>query len=177
MNDKSIKTLKVGILEKGRIKNVNLIEKDVIDFTYKKNGKNVSVKGELIKIGIKNKKTYIVVMDYNYASDTNVHFVYTSDIVKVTNVVHSGKKYSFSPIYSSDESVLLLRQKDGILEYTSDGNEWNGVSGSGTSSSDLVYETMVQLGYKGSVEDMAKTLKELCENSDNIVAFEFIDEE
>ena len=25
MNDKSIKTLKVGILEKGRIKNVNLI--------------------------------------------------------------------------------------------------------------------------------------------------------
>ena len=71
----------------------------------------------------------------------------------------------------------MLRQKDGILEYTSDGNEWNGVSGSGTSSSDLVYETMVQLGYKGSVEDMAKTLKELCENSDNIVAFEFIDEE
>ena len=52
MNDKSIKTLKVGILEKGRIKNVNLIEKDVIDFTYKKNGKNVLVKGELIKIGI-----------------------------------------------------------------------------------------------------------------------------
>ena len=177
MNDKSIKTLKIGVLEKGKIKNVNVIEKDIIDFTYKKNGKNISIKGELIKIGIKNKRTYIVVMDYNYTAEDNVHFVYTSDIVKVTNVVHSGKKYSFSPIYSSDESVLLLRQKDGILEYTSDGNEWNGVSGSGTSSSDLVYETMVQLGYKGSVEDMAKTLKELCENSDNIVAFEFIDEE
>ena len=174
MNDKSIKTLKVGILEKGRIKNVNLIEKNVIDFTYKKNGKNVSVKGELIKIGIKNKKTYIVVMDYNYASDTNVHFVYTSDIVKVTNVVHSGERYSFSPTYSPDESVLLLRQKDGILEYTADGNEWNSTSGNNT---DFVYDTMVQLGYKGTVQDMAKTLKELCENRDNIVAFEFIDEE
>ena len=177
MNDKSIKTLKIGILEKGRIKNVNLIEKDVIDFTYKKNGKNVSVKGELIKIGIKNKKTYIVVMDYNYASDNNVHFVYTSDIVKVTNVVHSGERYSFSPTYSPDESVLLLRQKDGILEYTADGQEWNSAASGSTSSTDFVYDTMVQLGYKGTVQDMARTLKELCENSDNIVAFEFIDEE
>ena len=77
MNDKSIKTLKIGVLEKGKIKNVNVIEKDIIDFTYKKNGKNISIKGELIKIGIKNKRTYIVVMDYNYTAEDNVHFVYT----------------------------------------------------------------------------------------------------
>ena len=177
MNDKSIKTLKIGILEKGRIKNVNVIEKDIIDFTYKKNGKNISLKGEIIKIGIKNKRTYIVVIDYNYTAEDNVHFVYTSDIVKITNVVHSGEKYSFSPIYSADESVLLLRQKDGILEYTSDGKDWNGVSGINNTSSDFVYDTMVSLGYTGTVQDMARTLKELCENSDNIVAFEFIDEE
>lgn len=176
MTDKSLKTLKIGVLENGRIKNVNVIEKDIIDFTYKKNNKKISLKGELIKIGIKNKKTYIVVLDYDYKKENNVHFVYTSDIVKITNVVHSGEKYSFSPMYSPDESVLLLRQKDGVLEYTADGKDWSGVSGSG-SSSDLVYDTMVSLGYTGTVQDMAKTLKELCENSDNIVAFEFIDEE
>ena len=116
MNDKSIKTLKIGILENGRIKNINVIEKDIIDFTYKKNGKKISLKGELVKIGIKNKKPYLVVLDYNYNSEDNVHFVPTSDIVKITNVVHSGEKYSFSPMYSPDESVLLLRQKDGVLE-------------------------------------------------------------
>ena len=174
MNDKSIKTLKIGILENGRIKNINVIEKDIIDFTYKKNGKKISLKGELVKIGIKNKKPYLVVLDYNYNSEDNVHFVPTSDIVKITNVVHSGEKYSFSPMYSPDESVLLLRQKDGVLEYTADGNEWNSTSGNTT---DFVYDTMVSLGYTGTVQDMARTLKELCENSDNIVAFEFIDEE
>ena len=72
----------------------------------------------------------------------------------------------------------MLRQKDGILEYTSDGKVWKGTGGGegGSSASDIVYNAMKDLGYQGSIEDMAKSLKELCENSDNIVAFEFIDE-
>lgn len=175
--DKSIKTLKIGIMRNGRIQNTNVIEKDIIDFTYKKDGKNITIKGELIKIGKKGSKNYLVILDYNYANENNIHFVYTSDIVKINNVVHSGKQYSFSPIYSSDESVLLLRQKDGILEYTSDGNEWKGVESKEQTASDIIYNAMKDLGYQGSVEDMARSLKELCENSDNIVAFEFIDEE
>ena len=176
--DKHIKTLKIGVVQNGIIKNTNVIEKDIIDFVYKKDGKNISVKGELIKIGKKNNKNYLVILDYNYSSENNVHFVYTSDIVKIINVVHSGNQYSFSPIYSADESVLLLRQKDGILEYTSDGKVWKGTGGGegGSSASDIVYNAMKDLGYQGSIKDMARSLKELCENSDNIVAFEFIDE-
>ena len=71
----------------------------------------------------------------------------------------------------------MLRQKDGILEYTSDGNEWKGVEPKEQTASDIIYNAMKDLGYQGSVDDMARSLKELCENSDNIVAFEFIDEE
>ena len=175
--DKHIKTLKIGVVQNGVIKNTNVIEKDIIDFVYKKDGKNITVRGELIKIGKKNNKNYIVVLDYNYSAEDNIHFVYTTDIVKIINVVHSGQQYSFSPIYSADESVLLLRQKDGILEYTSDGKVWRGAgSGEGSSASDIVYDAMKDLGYQGSINDMARSLKELCENSDNIVAFEFIDE-
>ena len=71
----------------------------------------------------------------------------------------------------------MLRQKDGILEYTSDGKVWKGAGSSeGSSASDIVYNAMKDLGYQGSINDMARSLKELCENSDNIVSFEFIDE-
>ena len=175
--DSHIKTLKIGIPQQdGTIKNTTVIEKDIIDFIYKKNGKNVAIKGELIKIGIKNNKHYLVVLDYNYTNEENVHFTYTSDIVKIVNVTHSGQQYSFSPVYSSDESILLLRQKEGVLEYTKDGNEWNEVITSDTLR-DPIYNTMVNMGYKGTEEDMGRALKELCENSENIVAFEFIDEE
>ena len=175
--DQHIKTLKIRVKDKNGevIQTTTVIEKDVIDFVYRKNNKNVSSKGELIKIGIKNNKYYIVVLDYNFANDDNVHFVYTSDIVKIVNVVHSGEQYSFSPVYSSDESILLLRQRDGILEYTKDGSEWEQTV-TPDSMTDLVYSAMKNMGYVGSVEDMAKALKDLCENSENIVAFEFIDE-
>ena len=174
--DKHIKTLKIGVVQDGRINNTTVIEKDIIDFVYKKDGKNISIKGELIKIGKKNNHHYLVVLDYNYTNEDNVHFVYTSQIVKIVNVIHSGDQYSFSPVYSSDESILLLRQKDGVLEYTKDGNEWNEVITSDTLT-DPIYDAMTSIGYQGTVEDMAAVMKELCENKENIVTFEFIDEE
>ena len=178
MSDKFIKTLKINLVEDGKIKSINVIEKDIIDFIYKKDKRKLAVKGELIKLGVKNKKNYIVVLDYDYSSEETVHFVYTSDIIKITNVVHSGKQYSFSPVYSPDESILLLRQKEGVMEYTSDGQTWNSVSAAtDTPTSDIIYEAMKNMGYQGTIDDMASSLKELCENSDNIVAFEFIDEE
>lgn len=139
--DLDIKTMQLSLTETSvagiaRTKQITITEKDKIDleFKYKISGsKKIRVYGEVLKIGIDDvdNRVYIVVIAYNY-SENNVFKIHTNEIVRIINLVHSIEPYSFQPVINPDETAILIKAVDGILFFSSDGENWIPAGGSGT---------------------------------------------
>ena len=178
--DTSIKRCTVNILDPAtkRYKEYTFTENDVLNIIYTKDGKNINLHGFLLKIGIdefRGNKEYFTVISYNYGTDNNIHFFYTSDIVQVINVNKSTNPYSFGPVYCGDESVILMRMSpNSELEVSKDGFTWINVTTSIDNSSSLL-KLMRERGFKGELSDVADMLMDLYHNMENIVALEIID--
>ena len=172
LQDKNIKQIRINLKHTKPYRTVTLQEKDKINMKYKDDSGNLeTVHGYLLKIGvdpIKN-KNYITLILYNYREDNNVRFIYTDQIIDIININRSKETYSFSPIYCSDESVLLLKSTGNNLQFTSDGKTWNNVSGGSGVSTDSIYNKMVEKGFTGTEDDLVDLLLNLYKEKDNIV--------
>lgn len=146
ISDKSIKRLDLSLLDEKQtkiqgnnvFKEVKISENDIIDLTYIKDNKLLKAYGELIKIGILNGKKYFVIMLYNYYDDNNVLFVYVNDIKMINNINHKNEPVSFSKVICPDESVILLKSVNGILQFSSNGKDWNTIGAGGTFSNEVI---------------------------------------
>ena len=128
IEDRKIKNIDVRVKDaSGSVRNINLVEHDLIDLKFKDTETNKIIHietGEIIKIGIADNKTYLVVFSYNYNLENNLFHIPTSSLTQIITVNHSPYQYTLTPIYSSDESVAVLRSNDGCLEYTVNGKDW-----------------------------------------------------
>ena len=185
ISDQNIKTLQVTLPivfgNSTRLVTMLITEKDIIDLEFRKAGENKTyrVLGEIIKIGVDPEnadKKYLTILSYEYENDTNVFKVFLSEIKRVVNINHTGDPYAFGPIYSPDESVILIRDNNGF-EYSKDGETWKPVSGGEGSSTvvDSFYDKCVEQGWNGTEEDLAAAIVELCNNKDKIPTVEKVD--
>lgn len=133
-NDRKLKNIQFSFIDKStkQSRTVNLIEHDNIDVKYY-NAKNkiVHTYGEIIKIGeySDSGKKYILVLDYDYYADPNIHSIDLSKLYTIVNVVHSSEPYSFSPVYCADETVALVRAEGNTFEFSTNGRDWIEVHG------------------------------------------------
>ena len=177
--DTSIKKCTVDVLDPAtkKYKSYTFTENDVMNLIYKKDNKNVSLHGFLLKIGVDDitNKEYFTAISYNYGTDNNIHFFYTDQIVQVINISKSTNPYSFGPVYCGDESVILLRSNENSeLEMSKDGNKWVNVTAA-VDASDSLLKLMRERGFKGELTDVADFLMEVYNNLDNLVTIEIID--
>ena len=146
VSDKSIKRLDLSLLDekqskiegKNVFKDVRIAENDVIDLIYEKDGKILKAYGELIKIGVINEKKYFTIMLYNYYDDDNVVFIYVNDIKMINNVNHKNEPLSFNKVICPDESVILLRSVNGVLQFSNNGKDWSSIGAGGTFSNEVI---------------------------------------
>ena len=136
IDDRKIKNIDVRVKDaSGNVRTINLIEHDTVDLKYRDSeiGKVVHIEtGEIIKIGVVNgKNPYLVIVSYNYYLDKNLFHVPVSSLTQIINVNHSSEQYTMTPVYSSDESVALLRSVGNCLEFTLNGKDWIPCGGGG----------------------------------------------
>ena len=136
--DRKIKNIEVRVKDSsGKVRAINLIEHDIVNLKFKSpdTGKVIQIEtGEIIKIGINaSNNTYLTIFSYNYTLDNNLFYVPTSSLTQIISVNHSSEQYTLTPIYSSDESVAVLRSNDNCLEYTVNGKDWIKCGGGGGS--------------------------------------------
>ena len=135
-NDRKLKNIKFSFIDKvtKQSRTVNLIEHDNIDVKYY--GANNKIKhtyGEIIKIGeyADSGKKYILVLDYDYYAEENIHSIDLTKLYTIINVVHSSEPYSFSPVYCADETVALVKAEGTTFKFTTNGRDWIAVEGGG----------------------------------------------
>ena len=135
-NDRKLKNIQFSFVDKvtKQSRTVNLIEHDNIDVRYYgKNNKIMHTYGEIIKIGeySDSGKKYILVLDYDYYAEENIHSIDLSKLYTIINVVHSSEPYSFSPVYCADETVALVKAEGETFKFTTNGRDWVEVHGGG----------------------------------------------
>ena len=180
-SDQNIKTLQVTLPtmygSTTRLVTMLITEKDIIDLEFRKSGETRThrVLGEIIKIGVDDNtsKKYLTIISYEYENDTNVFKVFLSEITRVVNINHTGDPYAFGPIYSPDESVILIRDNDNGFEYSKDGENWKTISECGCGES--FYSKCVAAGWEGTENELAAAVVELCQNKDKIFISEKVD--
>ena len=133
-NDRKLKNIQFSFIDKStkQSRTVNLIEHDNIDVKYYgKNNKITHTYGEIIKIGeySDSGKKYILVLDYDYYAEENIHSIDLTKLYTIVNVVHSSEPYSFSPVYCADETVALVKAEGSTFKFTTNGRDWIEVHG------------------------------------------------
>lgn len=171
-NDRKLKNINFSFIDKitKQSRTVNLIEHDNIDIRYYgKNNKITHTYGEIIKIGeYADGRKYILVLDYDYYAEENVHSIDLTKIYTIINVVHSNLPYSFSPVYCADETVALVKAQGESFFFTTDGKTWVEVHGGGSgvtrreveemieeATSDLATEEFVSESIETAIEPLA----------------------
>ena len=135
--DRKLKNIDVRVKDaKGQVRTINLIEHDTVNLKYKdpNTSKIVQIEtGEIIKIGVKDNKVYLIIISYNYYLDNNIFHVPVSTLTQIITVNHANSQYTITPVYTADESVALIRSEGNALEFTVDGKNWIKCSGGGGS--------------------------------------------
>ena len=153
-NDRKLKNINFSFIDKvtKRSRTVNLIEHDNIDLKYYgEHNKITHTYGEIIKIGeySDSGKKYILVLDYDYYADPNIHSIDLTKLYTIVNVVHSSEPYSFSPVYCADETVALIKAEDSVFKFSTNGRDWVEVQGGGGGISRHEVEEMIDAAIAG----------------------------
>ena len=124
--DLKIKQLNIQLRRSDNsIRTIPVMEHDEIRLTYKKSSQRISIHGEVIKIGVNENRNYVTVIDYDFLSEENIHTVYVDQIIDIENNIHSASQTrSIGYVYCGDETVILFRANQGVLEYSADGETW-----------------------------------------------------
>ena len=177
INDRKLKSLVVKYYKDSKLKTVQLVEQDRVDIKfYDPDQKKVLHldNGLLIKIGVADEKPYLVVAPYDFYLETTVFHIDVENIRDIINAVR-GAAIALSPVYSDDESVLVLRSDGHFLEYTTNGKDWKKCGGgeSGITIEDVDFEIDKALENYTDTEGMNAAIEGAVEGK---ASTEYVDE-